>query len=259
MSRLSAGAVAQPMILHPVEGFVAAATKPTQDRKLSHSLDEMIERRVEFLTDYQNAAYARRYRELVEKMRAVEAQKLPGETALTEAVARYYFKLLAYKDEYEVARLFTSGAFQKQVEASFEGDKLRYTFHLAPPILGRKDKTTGLPKKTSFGPWMMQGFALLAKLKALRGTPFDPFGYSTERKTERRLIADYERLFEEIAAKLNQRNHALAVALAAIPEKIRGYGHVKARHLEAAKREEADLLTKFRSPEPESAMPRAAE
>ena len=242
-----------------VESFVAAATKPTQDRKLSQSLDEMIERRVEFLTDYQNAAYGHRYREFVEKMRAVEAQTLPGETALTEAVARYYFKLLAYKDEYEVARLFTSGAFQKQVEASFEGEKLRYTFHLAPPILGRKDKATGLPKKTSFGPWMMQGFALLAKLKGLRGTPFDPFGYSTERKTERRLISDYEQLFGEIAAKLNKRNHALAVALAAIPEKIRGYGHVKARHLEAAKREEADLLAKFRSPEPESALPRAAE
>jgi indolepyruvate ferredoxin oxidoreductase len=242
-----------------VESFVADATKPTQDRKLSHSLDEMIERRVEFLTDYQNVAYGRRYRDLVEKTRAVEAQKLPGGTALTEAVARYYFKLLAYKDEYEVARLFTSGAFQKQVEASFEGEKLRYTFHLAPPILGRKDKSTGLPKKTSFGPWMMQGFALLAKLKALRGTPFDPFGYSTERKTERRLITDYERLLAEIAAKLGEGNHALAVALAAIPEKIRGYGHVKARHLEAAKREEADLLAKFRSPEPESALPRAAE
>ena len=242
-----------------VEGIVAAATKPTEDRKLSQSLDEVIGRRVEFLTDYQNAAYGRRYRELVEKVRTVEARALPGATALAEAVARYYFKLLAYKDEYEVARLFTSGAFQKQVEASFEGEKLRYSFHLAPPILGRKDKTTGLPKKTSFGPWMMQGFALLAKLKGLRGTPFDPFGYSTERKVERKLILDYELLLHEIVDKLGERNHALAVALASIPEKIRGYGHVKARHLEAAKREEADLLAKFRSPEPESALPRAAE
>ncbi|MBV9738365.1 MAG: indolepyruvate ferredoxin oxidoreductase family protein [Hyphomicrobiales bacterium] len=242
-----------------VESIVAAATKPTEDRKLSQSLDEVIERRVEFLTDYQNAAYGRRYRELVEKVRTVEARALPGATAFAEAVARYYFKLLAYKDEYEVARLFTSGAFQKQVEASFEGEKLRYSFHLAPPILGRKDKTTGLPKKTSFGPWMMQGFALLAKLKGLRGTPFDPFGYSTERKVERKLILDYELLLHEIVDKLGERNHALAVALASIPEKIRGYGHVKARHLEAAKREEADLLAKFRSPEPESALPRAAE
>ena len=129
----------------------------------------------------------------------------PGETALTEAVARYYFKLLAYKDEYEVARLFTSGAFQKQVEASFEGEKLRYTFHLAPPILGRKDKTTGLPKKTSFGPWMMQAFGLLAKLKGLRGTAFDPFGYSTERKTERRLIADYEQPLRRRSSRSSSR------------------------------------------------------
>jgi indolepyruvate ferredoxin oxidoreductase len=242
-----------------VEGFVSAATTATQDRKLSRSLDEMIERRVAFLTDYQNAAYARRYRDLIATMRALEAEKLPGETALAEAVARYYFKLLAYKDEYEVARLFTSGAFQKQVETSFEGEKLRYTFHLAPPILGRKDKTTGLPRKTSFGPWMMQGFAVLAKLKFLRGTRFDPFGYSAERKTERKLIVDYEHLLEEISARLNEHNHALAVALASIPEKIRGYGHVKTRHLEAAKREEADLLGKFRSPEPETALPRAAE
>ena len=242
-----------------VESFVVAATKPTQDRKLSHSLDEMIDRRVEFLTGYQDAAYGRRYRNFVAKVRAAEKQKLPGESALTEAVARYYFKLLAYKDEYEVARLFTSGNFQKQVEASFEGENLRYTFHLAPPILGRKDKSTGLPKKTSFGPWMMQGFALLAKLKGLRGTAFDPFGYSAERKAERKLIADYEALLGEICAKLNERNHALAMALASIPEKIRGYGYVKARHLEAAKREEADLLAKFRSPEPETALPRAAE
>jgi indolepyruvate ferredoxin oxidoreductase len=242
-----------------VESIVAGAKTPTADRKLSQTLDEMIARRVEFLTDYQNAAYAERYRALVDKVRSGEAKAVANATALTEAVARYYFKLLAYKDEYEVARLFTSGAFQKQIDATFEGEKLRYTFHLAPPILGRKDPNTGLPRKTTFGPWMMKAFGVLAKLKGLRGTAFDIFGYSAERKSERKLIADYEALIAEILAKLNPRNHALAVALAAIPEKIRGYGHVKARHLEAAKREEKDLLTKFRSPEPESAMPRAAE
>ena len=139
------------MSLESVEGFVTAATKPTQDRKLSHSLDEMIARRVEFLTAYQNAAYARRYRELVEKMRAAEAKSCPARPRSTEAVARYYFKLIAYKDEYEVARLYTSGAFQKQVEASFEGDKLRYTFHLAPPILGRKDGPRGCRKRRASG------------------------------------------------------------------------------------------------------------
>ncbi|MBV9568844.1 MAG: indolepyruvate ferredoxin oxidoreductase family protein, partial [Hyphomicrobiales bacterium] len=233
-----------------VESFVAAATKPTQDRKLSRSLDEMIDRRVEFLTDYQNADYGRRYRDLVTRIRAIEAQKLPGDTALTEAVARYYFKLLAYKDEYEVARLFTSGSFQKQVEASFEGENLRFTFHLAPPILGRKDKTTGLPRKTSFGPWMMQGFALLAKLKGLRGTAFDPFGYSAERRMERKLLSDYDAILAEIIGKLTPDNHALAVGIAAIPEKIRGFGHVKLRHVETAKADEAALLDQFRAGPP---------
>jgi indolepyruvate ferredoxin oxidoreductase len=242
-----------------VESIVAGASAPAADRKLSQTLDEMMLRRVDFLTDYQNAAYAQRYRSLVEEVRAAEAKAVANATALTEAVARYYFKLLAYKDEYEVARLYTSDSFRKQVDATFEGENLRYTFHLAPPILGRKDPNTGLPKKTSFGPWMMKAFGVLAKLKGLRGTAFDIFGYSTERKTERKLVADYEDLIAEILAKLSPRNHALAVALAAIPEKIRGYGHVKARHLEAAKREEKDLLAKFRSPEPESAMPRAAE
>ncbi len=242
-----------------VESVVAAASQPTPDRKLSLSLEETIARRVAFLTDYQNAAYGERYRSLVDKLRSAETKAVANASGLAEAVARYYFKLLAYKDEYEVARLYTSGAFQKQVDATFEGEKLRYTFHLAPPLLGRKDKTTGLPRKTSFGPWMMKAFALLAKLKGLRGTGFDPFGYSAERRTERKLIADYEALMGEIAANLSSRNHALAVALAAIPEKIRGYGHVKARHLEAAKREENDLLAKFRSPAPETAIPRAAE
>jgi indolepyruvate ferredoxin oxidoreductase len=242
-----------------VESVVAAASQPTPDRKLSLSLEETIARRVAFLTDYQNAAYGERYRKLVDKVRSAETKAVANASALAEAAARYYFKLLAYKDEYEVARLYTSGAFQKQVEATFEGEKLRYTFHLAPPLLGRKDKTTGLPRKTSFGPWMMKAFALLAKVKGLRGTAFDPFGYSAERRTERKLIADYEALMGEIAANLSPRNHALAVALAAIPEKIRGYGHVKARHLEAVKREEKDLLAKFRAQEPESAMPRAAE
>jgi indolepyruvate ferredoxin oxidoreductase len=242
-----------------VENVVASAKAPNADRTLSLTLDETIARRVAFLVAYQNAAYGERYRALVEKVRKAETAAVANATALTEAVARYYFKLLAYKDEYEVARLYTSGAFQKQVEATFEGEKLRYTFHLAPPILGRKDKTSGLPKKTSFGPWMMKAFAVLAKLKGLRGTALDIFGYSADRKTERKLIADYEALTAEIVARLDPRNHALAVALAAIPEKIRGYGHVKARHLDAAKREEKDLLAKFRSPKPESAMPRAAE
>jgi indolepyruvate ferredoxin oxidoreductase len=155
---------------------------------------------------------------------------------------------MAYKDEYEVARLYTNGHFARQVEAAFEGDNLRYEFHLAPPLLARKDPATGVPRKMSFGPWMMKAFGVLAKLRGLRGTPLDVFGYTHERKTERRLIRDYEALLAEIVANLNPQNHATAVGLAAIPEKIRGFGHVKARHLEAAKREEAELLARFRRP-----------
>ena len=186
-----------------------------------------------------------------------EAARAPGKTGLAETVARYLFKLMAYKDEYEVARLYTDGSFLKQVENEFGGDKLRFEFHLAPPLLARRDKATGLPRKMSFGPWLLPVFRLLAKLKPLRGTPLDPFGRSPERRTERRLIADYEAMLDEILAKLTPDNHHLAVGLAVIPEKIRGFGHVKQRHLVAAKADEAALLEQFRSGSP--ALLKAAE
>jgi indolepyruvate ferredoxin oxidoreductase len=175
-------------------------------------------------------------------------------TALTEAVAKNLFKLMAYKDEYEVARLYTNGHFARQVAAAFEGDNLRYEFHLAPPLLARKDPATGVPRKMSFGPWMLTAFSVLARLRGLRGTPLDVFGYTRERKTERQLIRDYEALLGEIIANLGPQNHAIAIGLAPIPQKIRGFGHVKARHLEAAKKEEADLLARFRSPTPPLAI-----
>jgi indolepyruvate ferredoxin oxidoreductase len=228
---------------------VEALVKPAEvdpARQLSQSFDEMVMRRVDFLTAYQNAAYAARYREWVEKAKAAEAAKAPGKCGLAEAVARYLFKLMAYKDEYEVARLFTDGTFEKQVRAEFEGN-LRYEFHLAPPLLARRDPETGLPRKMTFGPWMMGAFRVLARLKFLRGTAFDPFGYSRERKTERRLIAEYEAMLEEVLPRLSPENHHIAVGLAAIPEKIRGFGHVKARHLAAAKADEAALLEQFRA------------
>ena len=170
--------------------------------------------------------------------------------ACAEAVARYLFKLMAYKDEYEVARLYTDGNFLKQVASTFDGKDLRFEFHLAPPLLAKPDPTTGVPRKMSFGPWMMSAFGVLAKLRFLRGTPLDVFGYSQERRTERKLIADYEAMLREVMDKLTSTNHPLAVALAAIPEKIRGYGHVKARHLTAAKADEAALLEQFRSGKP---------
>ena len=234
-----------------VEKLAKPATAIASDaRRLSESFEETVERRVKFLTAYQNAAYAARYRALVGKVKAAEAARTPGHCELTETVARYLFKLMAYKDEYEVARLYTDGAFLKQVETEFDGDNLRFEFHLAPPLLARRDKTTGLPRKMSVGPWMLPAFRLLAKLKGLRGTPFDPFGRSLERRTERKLIGDYEAMLDEVLAKISPDNHHIAVALAAIPEKIRGFGHVKQQHLTAAKADEAALLEQFRAGTP---------
>ena len=200
-----------------------------------------------FLTAYQSRRYARRYRRLVDKVRTAEAEKAPGQSALAEAVARYLFKLMAYKDEYEVARLYTDTSFIERVKSQFAGDNLRFEFHLAPPLLAKPDPRTGEPKKTSYGPGMLKAFAVLAKFKFLRGTPFDPFGYSQDRRTERKLIADYEALLKTIMAELTAYNHQTAVALASIPEKIRGYGPVKQRHLVAAKAEEASLREQFRA------------
>ncbi|HEY0570116.1 MAG TPA: DUF6537 domain-containing protein, partial [Enterovirga sp.] len=233
-----------------IAAMMAELRAPTASRDLSETLDEVIARRVAFLTAYQNEAYAERYRSRVEQVQEAEGRLAANSTALTEAVARNLFKLMAYKDEYEVARLYTDGNFAKQVAATFEGDNLRYEIHLAPPLLARKDPATGVPRKMSFGPWMMKAFGLLAPLKRLRGTPLDIFGYTEERRTERRLIADYEKLLGEILAGLTPARLPLAVGLASIPGKIRGFGHVKARHLAAAKQEEADLLARFRSPEP---------
>ncbi|MGI8525470.1 MAG: indolepyruvate ferredoxin oxidoreductase family protein [Pseudolabrys sp.] len=234
-----------------VEALVKPALETERDSlKLSQSFDEMFARRVAFLTKYQNARYALRYKKLVEQVQTAEAAKVAnlahGQCALTEAVARYLFKLMAYKDEYEVARLYTGSNFINQVKAGFDGD-LKLEFHLAPPLLARRDPLTGEPKKMSFGPWMLSAFRVLSKFKLLRGTPFDIFGYSAERRTERRLIREYEAMLGQITAKLTPANHAIAVAMAGIPEKIRGYGHVKARHLAAAKAEEAVLLEQFRS------------
>jgi indolepyruvate ferredoxin oxidoreductase len=231
-----------------VENLAKPATSVASDaQQLSESFEETVERRVKFLTDYQNATYAARYQAAVEKVKAAEIARAPGKGGLADAVARYLFKLMAYKDEYEVARLYTDGAFRKQVETEFDGDNLRFEFHLAPPLLARLDKTTGQPRKMSFGPWIMSAFRLLAKFKFLRGSALDPFGHTLERRTERRLIADYEAMLDEVMMKLTPENHHLAVGLAVIPEKIRGFGHVKQQHLTAAKADEATLLEQFRS------------
>jgi indolepyruvate ferredoxin oxidoreductase len=225
----------------------AAAGRPDENRRLSQSFDEMVERRAAFLTAYQDARYAARYRRLVERAKTAEADRAPGRCGLAEAVARYLFKLMAYKDEYEVARLYSDGSFERQAAAELDGKSLRYEFHLAPPLIAWRNSAGGEPRKFTFGPWIMRVFRLLARLKPLRGTPFDPFGYSRERQAERRLIKDYEVMLEEVFARLDTANHHIAVGLAAIPEKIRGFGPVKMRHLAAAKADEAALFEQFRA------------
>jgi indolepyruvate ferredoxin oxidoreductase len=241
-----------------VENLAKPASSIAIDaRHLSESFEETVQRRVKFLTAYQNAAYAERYRTLVERAKVAEESRAPDKSGLADAVARYLFKLMAYKDEYEVARLYTDGAFLKQVENEFDGDNLRFEFHLAPPILAKLDKTTGVPRKMSFGPWMLSAFRLLAKFKFLRGTGLDPFGRTLERRTERKLIADYEATLGEVLAKLAPENHHLAVGIAVIPEKIRGFGHIKQKHLTAAKADEAALLEQYRDGSP--ALLKAAE
>lgn len=224
---------------------VEAAARPAAPAAaLSATLEEMVEKRAAFLADYQNAAYAQRFRARVAAVRAAERARAPGKSGLAEAVARYLFKLMAVKDEYEVARLYSDGAFARQLAAAFEGD-LKLTFHLAPPLFSRPGPD-GFPRKMAFGPWMMRAFGLLARGKSLRGGWLDIFGYSAERRGERALIGQYEALLDELCASLTPANHALALALAEIPEKIRGFGHVKARRLQAAKAEEAALLAQWR-------------
>ncbi|HKW81580.1 MAG TPA: indolepyruvate ferredoxin oxidoreductase family protein [Casimicrobiaceae bacterium] len=240
-----------------VEAAAVPKAAAPDSQRLSESLDEMIARRAAFLTDYQDEAYARRYTDFVAKVRAAESARLPGRSALAEAVARYYFKLLAVKDEYEVARLYADGDFERRVAAQFEGDyKLR--FHLAPPLSNKPDAVSGEAKKSSYGPWMMTAFRVLARMKGLRGTAFDVFGRTHERRTERQLITDYEALLDELLPRLADHNHAIAVDLAGIPEHIRGYGHVKERHLRAAKAKEAELVAAFRSAAPGAAAALAA-
>jgi indolepyruvate ferredoxin oxidoreductase len=209
-------------------------------------LDALIERRAAFLTDYQSAAYARRYRDAVATIRAAEEKNARGFTSLAEAVARNLFSLMAYKDEYEVARLYTDSAFLKKLQRQFEGD-FTLEYHLAPPLLAQRDPTTGEPKKRAFGPWMGKMFKLLAWLRPLRGTALDIFGYTQERRMERRLIADYEAVLRELAASLTPDNQALAVEIASLPVKIRGFGHVKAKNVETAKACQAELLALWRS------------
>jgi indolepyruvate ferredoxin oxidoreductase len=213
------------------------------DQHFSRSLDELVERRVQFLTEYQNASLASKYKALVDKVRTIENQRT-GSTKLAEAVARSYHRLLAYKDEYEVARLHANGELEKKVADMFEGD-YRMVFHLAPPLLARRDPVSGEPRKMQFGPWIMPMFRMLKSLKFLRGTPLDPFGRTAERRMERALIAEYEATVERLLAGLSAQNHALALQIAALPEEMRGFGHIKQRNVEAARKKRDELLARY--------------
>ena len=199
------------------------------------------DRRAGDLEQYQNAAYAQRYRAIVTKARQTEALHTPGRTGFTDAVAQGLYRLMAYKDEYEVARLYASPAFARSLADTFEpGYGLR--LHLAPPLFAQRDPDTGLPRKHAFGPWILTAMRLLARLKGLRGTLLDPFGHTAERKQERALISEYEALITRLCSGLSADNHDQAVALAAVYDSVRGFGHVKARNLTAMAAQRDALL-----------------
>ena len=238
-----------------VERIMGAAAEPVAPK--AQTLDDIVAYRASQLTGYQDAALAQRYRARVSAIAEAERTKAPGRSGLAEAVARGYHKLLAYKDEYEVARLFTDPAFEAALSEQFEA-RGKLQFHLAPPLLARRDKRTGEARKMTFGRWMLPVFRLLAKGKRLRGTAWDPFGYTRERRHERQMIAHYEMLLDEIAERLSPATHATAVALASLPLELRGFGHVKARNYQLAKGREAALLADLRSPSPPTLL-KAAE
>ncbi len=210
-------------------------------------LQELVAQREQFLTDYQNAAYAAQYRSFVDQVQAAEG-RLGSSTRLTEAVARYLFKLMAYKDEYEVARLHTDPAFTAKIADMFDGD-YKLVHHLAPPLSAAKNAQGHLVKK-SYQPWIRSAFGVLAKLKGLRGTPLDLFGRTAERRTERALIVEYRDCITQLLPQLTADKLELAVQIARIPEDIRGYGHVKERHLAAARSKWQGLMQQWQAPQP---------
>jgi indolepyruvate ferredoxin oxidoreductase len=216
--------------------------------KKRDSLDDVISYRAEFLVGYQNAAYAERYKAFVSEVKAKELAVMGPTKAspLSEAVAKGLFKLMAYKDEYEVARLHTDATFHSKIASQFEGD-YKLHFHLAPPLTGERNEKGELRKKV-YGPSMLTGFKLLAKLKGLRGTAWDVFGRTDERKTERALISEYEACVRELLQSLSPTNHVAAVEIARIPELIKGYGHVKHKNLAVARTKWDGLMTAWRQP-----------
>ena len=216
------------------------------------TLDEIVRYRAALLVKYQNGKLAGRYHARVEAMVEAERNRTPGKSGLAEAVAKAYHKVLAYKDEYEVARLYTDGSFAREIEEQFEGVK-HADFYLAPPLLSKlwRDKATGHPRKVRLpGVVVMPLFRVLARMRGLRGSVFDVFGYSAERRREREAISDYERLLDEIVERLTAVNHETAVALAALPLDVKGFGHVKEANAEKARDRQYGLLARFRAVAP---------
>ncbi len=214
------------------------------------SVDALVAKRVEYLTAYQNADYAKTYEAFVRKVERAESAL--GKTLLTQNVARYLFKLMAYKDEYEVARLHTDTAFLNKVNAMFEGD-FKLNYNLAPPMISKKNEKGELQKR-QFGSWMLTGFKVLTKLKGLRGTAFDVFGKTEERQMERALIGEYTASIDKLLESLNSANHATAVEVARIPEIIKGYGHVKERNVKTARLQWAGLMKDYAAINPQPAV-----
>ena len=226
----------------PVRGTVPALDAATELQSLP--LGELIARRMAMLAAYQDRAYAEDYRQFVGDIAALEGSKNVGESRFARAVAHSLSKLMAYKDEYEVARLYTNGDFMEKVRARFAGD-FKLGFHLAPPILARHDPVNGELRKREFGPWVFTVFRVLARLKGLRATPFDLFGFTSERRHERRMIADYKASMLAMARRLTPDNYTLAVRVAALPMEIRGYGHVKQRKFDETEAERQELMRQF--------------
>ncbi len=241
--------IARPLLVAKAEG------EEEEEDDAPETLDSIVEHHAAFLRKYQDEPWAEGYRRTVARVRAAERERAPGRNGLAEAVARNLFRLMSYKDEYEVARLYTSGEFEAGLRRQFEGD-FRLRFHLAPPLLARRDPGTGELRKREFGPWVFGAFRVLARMRRLRGTTFDLFGRTEERRMERRLIEEYRETVGEILDRLAPGTHETAVALASVPESIKGFGHVKARSVTAAERRTERLRAELRAAD--SAMPASA-
>jgi indolepyruvate ferredoxin oxidoreductase len=235
---------------HDLKAIEAVVAPPPVDASSApFDLAAFMRARAEDLTQYQNAAYAERYRRLVQMAETAECP-IAGHTGeFAEAVARNFYKLMAYKDEYEVGRLYADGRFAAQLAEQFDGD-YKLEFSLAPPLIAKRDSVSGHLRKRVYGSWMMAGFRLLAMLKRLRGGPFDVFGYQAERRIERALIVEYEETIRDLAARLASTNHDVATAVARLPERIRGYGHVKAANIAKVKQDLPGLLAQLDQTQP---------